>query len=76
MKIVLLLALIVTGMGLKAKDDPLVLQSASISLQDLLDKVNQISNELINESTVGVPIDLQGLQDDNEELNTDEGIIT
>ena len=55
MKVLLLLALIFLSSSLRTKEEPAVLATKSVSLQNLLDQVKEISNQLSEESLLEVP---------------------
>jgi hypothetical protein len=50
MKVLIFLGLLLLSLSLRTTEEPTVLATTSVSLQDLLDKVKEISNQLAEES--------------------------
>ena len=55
MKALILLGLLLLSSSLRTNEEPTVLATTSVSLQDLLDKVKEISNQLAEESLLEIP---------------------
>ena len=56
MKVWIFIGLVMIGMTATMREEPMVLASTSVSLQDLLDKVKEISNQLAEESLIEISV--------------------